>query len=86
MKYVPVRDLVLVEKIEEEKSIIMPENSGTHFIRLKVLSVGREVDATIKTDRIIWAENLLERIKPGENKYLILAKYIVCIEEENGKS
>lgn len=80
-KFKPLRDLVLVEKVEEEKVILMPEQSGSHFVKLKVLAVGPEVKELLKLGEIVWAENLLEQIAPGQNQYLILSKYLVGYEE-----
>lgn len=85
--YKPRYDLVLVEKLKEEKivsGVILPmgQNSliGSSLIRLKVIECGPDVkDSDLLSGKIVLAEDMFQAIK-GEIG-LINQKFIHCIEE-----
>lgn len=89
MKYKPLRDLVLVKKIEETESaggIILPEKKSIRWVRLEVLSVGPDVKEYISSGLIVLAEAMVEPVEKGSGIGLILSQYIVAIEYDEPRN
>lgn len=91
MNLQPLRDLLIVEKIQEEtqkiqSGIILPGSTDNMvLIKIKVLAVGPKVE-DLKVGDIVYAENILEPLYKGnKNVGLMNQKYIHCIIKENDK-
>ena len=83
--YKPRNDLVLVEKIVEEKSvsgIVLPTDQGyTALSKFRVLSVGPQV-SDLKLGDIILAEDASQEVdKVNKNIRIINQKYIHLIKD-----
>lgn len=87
MHFRPRNNLVLVEKIIEEKKggIYVPENKNSIFKRFKILRTGTaESVLDLEKGDIVFAEDMCVLL--DGNIGLLDQKYIHAVEEENGSN
>lgn len=86
MKIKPFNTLILVEKLDQEKSrggIMLPETQSNNFTRLKVLEVGDAVEK-VKPNTVVIAHDLVEYIDLSRNIGFITESHVFGeIEDES---